>query len=111
MDKSQITKHRRSMESPKPAPLRESDPRRGERNDHARERENEQLDRRRDGDLQQDARGFGARGRDGDGYGYGSGNGDRGMGRGGGRENVRKERDLSPYSKRLALTQAMNMTR
>lgn len=75
MDKSQITKHRVSME---PQNGHEDDGRQHDRGNRWREKENERFP--------QDTRTFNPKQRE-----------------------SRRERSLSPYSKRLALTQAMNL--
>ena len=97
MDKSRVTKQRRLMDEDDDENLPPRDepyPRRGERD--TRGKRNEPDRRRGDGHLPGNARGQSgyARDRDGD-----------------LRKERPKERSLSPYSRRLALTQAMNISR
>lgn len=110
MDKSQITKQRRVFEDQEDDEVFDDDrdgrryrSRRGQ-NDGSERKSGDRLDRRGN-----DALGFDGRGSDADLRRNGVGSGGGGSGRG--REQQargRKERSLSPYSRRLALTQAMN---
>ncbi len=116
VDKSRITKQRRLMSEDGDGHERghknrrpredEYHSRRGERD--ASERD--QLDRRRgDEHLQRDARRLHEGGRDEDRYGNGNVNQQRDGDRV--KPKPRKDRSLSPYSRRLALTQAMNISK
>ena len=115
MDKSRITKQRRLMEEwedenerPGRARGHEGHPYSGRGERDADTAESARLDRRRDDeDLQGGARGSRGGGRERDGY----RNRDGDVREQRERPKQRKERSLSPYSRRLALTQAMNISR
>ena len=113
VDKSRITKQRRLLSEDADVYVRRDEtkrlredcyqPRRGERDT----RERDELHRRRDdGYLPRDVR----RGR-GDPTPFGNGNGTMRSDGQEVRRKDKKERSLSPYSRRLALTQSMNVSR